>query len=52
MSRGYPAFVLEPGTGAPAMYRVRVGGYKERREADKVARRLKQEEQLNPWITR
>jgi cell division protein FtsN len=34
------------------VYRVRVGKYKDKREAETVARRLQQEEQFNPWITR
>jgi cell division protein FtsN len=49
--KGYPAFLVE--SGAPtSMYRVFVGRYKERDEAERVAARLKKEEQFNPWITR
>jgi cell division septation protein DedD len=49
--KGYPAFVVP--SGAPAgMYRVFVGRYKDRGEAERVADRLKKEEQFNPWITR
>jgi hypothetical protein len=29
-----------------------VGKYKDKREAEGVARRLQQEEQFKPWITR
>jgi cell division septation protein DedD len=49
--KGYPAYVVA--SGAPSnMYRVFVGRYKERDEAERVAARLKKEEQFNPWITR
>ena len=50
--KGYPAYVVMPQKGAPSMYRVRVGKYKERREADSVAARLQKEEQFKPWIVR
>ena len=50
--KGYPAYVLVPVKGAPAVYRVRVGKFKERREADTVAARLRKEEQFNPWVVR
>jgi DedD protein len=48
-SKGYPAFVS---TGGPRVFRVRVGKYTDRREADSIARRLEKEEQFKPWITR
>jgi cell division septation protein DedD len=51
-SKGFPSFVSTPGSGAPRVYRVRVGKYQDKREAESVARRLQQEEQFNPWITR
>ncbi len=51
--RGYPAYVLGPDPGAPArIYRVRVGSYPDRREAQQIVRRLETEEKLKPWITR
>ena len=50
--KGYPAYVLAPAKGAPAVYRVRVGNYKERREADTMAARLQKEEQFKPWVVR
>jgi cell division protein FtsN len=43
---------VPPAPGAPALVRVRVGKFKEQREADKVAARLKKEEQFDPWIVR
>jgi cell division septation protein DedD len=51
-SKGYPAYVVAPAKGAPAMYRVRIGKYKDRREADTVAARLEKEEQFKPWVVR
>ena len=50
--KGYPAFVTAPGKGSPRMFRVRVGKYKDRKEVDSVAGRLRKEEQFKPWITR
>jgi cell division septation protein DedD len=52
VTKGYPAFVTTSGTGAVSVYRVRVGKYKDRREAQSVAARLEKEEQFKPWITR
>ena len=51
-AKGYPAYVLAPAKDAPAMYRVRVGKFKDRREADTVAARLQKEEQFKPWVVR
>jgi cell division septation protein DedD len=49
--KGYPAFVVS--SGAPtSMYRVFVGRYQDRSEAERVAERLRKEEQFKPWITR
>ncbi len=50
--KGYPAFVTTPGAGGPDVFRVRVGQYDSRREAESVANRLEKEEQFKPWITR
>ena len=53
LAKGFPAYVVEPSPGGPvAMYRVRVGRYANHSEAERVRRRLEQEEQLTPWITR
>jgi cell division septation protein DedD len=49
--KGYPAFVTTP-AGAANVFRVRVGKYSDRREAESVAGRLEKEEQFKPWITR
>ena len=51
-AKGYDAYVLAPAGGTPAVYRVRVGKFPTRREADAMAARLKREEQFNPWVTR
>jgi cell division septation protein DedD len=51
-SKGFPSFVTSPSAGAAKVYRVRVGKYSDRREAEAVARRLEKEEQFKPWITR
>ena len=53
VDRGYPAFVVAPLSGAPVqVFRVRVGTYAEREEAELVLRRLEEEESFKPWITR
>ena len=53
LAKGYPAYVVEPALDGPvSMYRVRVGRYADHDEAERVRRRLEQEEQLTPWITR
>jgi cell division septation protein DedD len=51
-SKGYSAYVLTPGKGAPAVFRVRIGKFKTRKEAEVMASRLQKEEQFTPWITR
>ena len=50
--KGYPSFVTVPRSGTPRMFRVRVGKYRNRREAESIATRLQKEEQFKPWITR
>jgi cell division septation protein DedD len=53
IAKGYPAFVMDPAKGAPAgIYRVRVGKYKNRKDAEEIAARLKTNEQFAPWIAR
>jgi cell division septation protein DedD len=51
-SKGYAAYVVTPGNGTPAVYRVRIGPFRTRREADTVAVKLEKEEQFKPWVTR
>jgi DedD protein len=50
--KGYPAFVATAGTPGAPTYRVRVGKYPSRREADTIAAKLEREEQFKPWVTR
>jgi DedD protein len=51
--RGYPAFLVAPPAGAgPAYYKVHVGRYTDRGEAQQVSLRIKKEEQFQSWITR
>jgi cell division septation protein DedD len=53
VGKGYPAYVVVPRPGEPSqIYRVRVGKFQDRREADTVAARLQKEEQFKPWIVR
>lgn len=51
-SRGFQAYVVAPNGGGPVIYKVRVGMNMQRQEADKVMRRLQNEEKFKPWITR
>ena len=50
--KGYPAFVATAGAPGAPTYRVRVGKYPSRREADTIAAKLEREEQFKPWVTR
>ena len=53
IAKGFPAYVLEPFPDAPvAVYRVRVGQYRDLGEAEQIRQRLETEEQFKPWITR
>jgi cell division septation protein DedD len=51
--KGYPAFLVSPQSGAPVQnYKVQVGRYPDRSEAEQIKVRLKKEEQFEPWILR
>jgi DedD protein len=51
--KGYPAFLVSPVPGAPMqVYKVQVGRYRDRAEAQKVDARLKKEEKFETWIVR
>jgi cell division septation protein DedD len=52
MDKGYKAYVAPTSAGSKTLYRVRVGKFKEKRDADAVALRLKNEEQFSTWVTR
>jgi cell division septation protein DedD len=49
--KGYAAFVTINSANARGKYRVRVGKFATRREADVISARLKQEEHFDPWLT-
>lgn len=51
-SKGYAAYVQVPTSGSGSVFRVRVGTFKTRREAETVAAKLHKEEQFTPWVTR
>jgi cell division septation protein DedD len=52
-AKGYPAFLVTPQTGAPVQnYKVQVGRFEDRAQAEQIAGRLKKEEQFQPWILR
>lgn len=51
-SKGYAAYVLAPANGTPSVFRVRVGKFSTKHEAETIAAKLKKEEQFNPWVTR
>lgn len=50
-SKGYAAYVVPPADGA-TVYRVRVGRFGTRDEAEPLKSKLEKEEQFKPWITR
>ncbi|MFN7977084.1 MAG: SPOR domain-containing protein [Vicinamibacterales bacterium] len=50
--KGYAVYLVSAPAGQPATYKVRVGKFKVRTEAEKIASRLEREEQFKPWITR
>jgi hypothetical protein len=43
---------VSPASGTPTVFRVRVGKFPTRREAETVASKLQKEEQFKPWVTR
>ena len=49
-AKGHPAFLVNPAPGMPSIYRVQVGGYASRSEADQVARRIEKEDQYKPVV--
>jgi cell division protein FtsN len=54
IAKGYPAFVMDPVKGAPmTMFRVRVGKYKNLKDAEAISARLQSAEQFDKaWIAR
>ena len=51
-AKGYPAYVVAPVKEKVPIFRVRIGKYKDRHEADTVAAKLQKEEQFKPWVVR
>ena len=49
-AKGYPAFVSVGDVKVPAKYRVRVGKYSDKREAEAVDSRLQKLEQFKTWL--
>lgn len=53
VAKGYPAFVLDPARdAAKKFFRVRVGKYRNRQDAEEIQARLQKNEQFKPWIAR
>jgi cell division septation protein DedD len=50
--KGYSAYVVTPEPGTRAIFKVRVGDYGTAAEAERVSRRLRQEEKFQPWVIR
>lgn len=50
-AKGYDVYVEAP-KGNQKMFRVRIGSFKTRREAQRLANKLQREEKLKPWVTR
>jgi len=51
-SKGYAAYVEQPPNGTSTVFRVRIGTFKTKREAETIAAKLQKEEQIKPWVTR
>jgi hypothetical protein len=53
VAKDYPAFLVNPPAGSgPAYYKVHIGRFTDRGEAEQVSQRIKKEEQFQSWITR
>jgi cell division septation protein DedD len=51
-TKGYTAYVEVPPNGTGTVFRVRIGTFKTKREAETIAAKLQKEEQIKPWVTR
>jgi cell division septation protein DedD len=51
-SKGYSAYVEVPPNGTGTVFRVRIGTFKTKHEAETIAAKLQKEEQIKPWVTR
>ena len=52
VTKGYQAYVLAPGSTGSPMFKVQIGRFKTRQDAEKTAARVKKEGKYKPWITR
>jgi rare lipoprotein A len=53
VGKGYQAFLVAPQAGAPVQsYKVQVGRFSDRAEAEKMKLRLKRDEQFEPIVLR
>lgn len=50
-AKGYAAYVQTPPDDNPSVYRVRIAGFKTRREAQTLANRIEKQEKIKPWVT-
>jgi cell division septation protein DedD len=48
--KGYEAYVQAPVQGGPSIFRVRIGNFPTRREAETLAAKIQQEGQFKPWV--
>jgi cell division septation protein DedD len=51
-AKNYPAFVTQTGSGNLVKYRIRVGKYPKKQDAETMKARLERQEQFKPWVTR
>ena len=53
-TKRYEAYVVAPGPGdTPAMFRVRIGSFKDKRQADRLAEQLlREDKRYKPWVIR
>jgi hypothetical protein len=49
--KGYPVKLFSEREGRGALYKVRVGGYADRAQADEMAEKLRQEGHAGAWVT-
>ena len=51
-SKGYVVYVEQFLNGIGTVFRVRIGTFRTKREAETIAAKLQKEEQIKPWVTR
>lgn len=51
-AKKYPAFVTQTGSGNLVKYRIRVGKYEKKQDAENMKATLERKEQFKPWVTR